>query len=173
MNIQHLNELIRVLENVNPIDFNLEEWVVTQEDLEQAIEEAIELNDTPLSRKYQQLQDPNNCGTVCCAMGWACQDQYFIENGLTLGGAAQIPTHLSAIYNEDTGKTEKQPTYGFLAIKDFFEFENIQTGENLFLDSSYEAQDKTTPEQVIARVRDLIEIGEDKFLEHYEGSYYD
>ena len=58
MNIQHLNELIRVLGNVNPINFNLEEWIVTQEDLEQ----AIELNDTPLSRKYQQLQDPNKTG---------------------------------------------------------------------------------------------------------------
>lgn len=168
MNIQHLNELIRVLENVNPIDFNLEEWVVTQEDLEQ----AIELNDTPLSRKYQQLQDPNNCGTVCCAMGWACQDQYFIENGITLD-TARIPTHLSTLYNEQTGKSEKQLTHGFLAIKYFFEFENIQTGEHLFLDCSYEAQDKTTPEQVIARVRDLIKIGEDKFLEHYEGSYCD
>lgn len=168
MNIQHLNELIRVLENVNPIDFNLEEWIVTQEDLEQ----AIELNDTSLSRKYQQLQDPNNCGTVCCAMGWACQDQYFIENGLTLGGAAQMPTHLSTFYNEQTGKTEKQPTHGFRAIKNFFEFENIQTGESLFLDSSYETQDKTTPEQVIARVRDLIKIGEYKFLKHYEEFYY-
>lgn len=166
MNIQHLNELIRVLENVNPIDFNLEEWIVTQEDLEQ----AIELNDTSLSRKYQQLQDPNNCGTVCCAMGWACQDQYFIENGLTLG-TAQTPTHLSTFYNEQTGKTEKQTTHGFRAIKDFFDFENIQTGEHLFLDSSYEAQDKTTPEQVIARVRDLIKIGEDKFLKHYEEFY--
>ena len=168
MNIQHLNELIRVLENVNPIDFNLAEWVATQEDLKQ----AIEFNDTPLSRKYQQLQDPNNCGTVCCAMGWACQDQYFIENGLTLG-TAQMPTHLSTVYNEITGKSEKQRTHGFRAIKDFFDFENIQTGEHLFLDSAYEAQDKTTPEQVIARVRDLIKIGEDKFLEHYEGSYYD
>ena len=167
MNIQHLNELIRVLENVNPIDFNLEEWVVTQADLE----EAKEFNNTPLSRKYQQLQDPNSCGTVCCAMGWACQDQYFIENGLTLG-TAQMPTHLSTLYNEQTGKTEKQPTHGFRAIKYFFEFENIQTGENLFLDSSYEAQDKTTPEQVIARVRDLIKIGEDKFLKHYEDFYY-
>ena len=56
--------------------------------------------------------------------------------------------------------------------KTFFDFENIQTGENLFLDSSYEAQDKTTPEQVIARVRDLIKIGEDKFLKHYEEFYY-
>ena len=168
MNIQHLNELIRVLENVNPIDFNLAEWVVDQKDLQIAIDSEWDISD----RKYQQLQDPNNCGTVCCAMGWACQDQYFIENGLTLG-TAQMPTHLSTLYNEQTGKTEKQPTHGFRAIKYFFEFENIQTGENLFLDSSYEAQDKTTPEQVIARVRDLIKIGEAKFLEHYEGSYYD
>ena len=103
MNIQHLNELIRVLENVNPIDFNLAEWVATQADLE----EAKEFNNDHLEHKYQQLQDPNNCGTVCCAMGWACQDQYFIENSLTLGGAAQIPTHLSTLYNEQTGKTEK------------------------------------------------------------------
>ena len=168
MNIQHLNELIRVLENVNPIDFNLEEWIVTQEDLDQAKEFEVYLS----KHKYQQLQDPNNCGTVCCAMGWACQDQYFIENGLTLG-AAQMPTHLSTLYDEQTGKSEKQFTYGFQAIKDFFDFENIQTGENLFLASSYETQDKTTPEQVIARVRDLIKIGEDKFLEHYEGVYYD
>ena len=167
MNIQHLNELIRVLENVNPIDFNLEEWVVDQKDLQIAIDNEWDISD----RKYQQLQDPNNCGTVCCAMGWACQDQYFIEKGLTLG-TAQMPTHLSMIYNETTGENEKQATHGFRAIKYFFEFENIQTGENLFLDSSYEAQDKTTPEQVIARVRDLIEIGEDKFLEHYGGSYY-
>ncbi len=168
MNIQHLNELIRVLENVNPIDFNLKEWVVDQKDLQIAIDLEWDISD----RKYQQLQDPNSCGTVCCAMGWACQDQYFIENGLTLG-TNQMPTHLSTLYNEQTGKTEKQPTHGFRAIKYFFEFENIQTGESLFLDSSYETQDKTTPEQVIARVRDLIEIGEDKFLKHYEGSYYD
>lgn len=165
MNIQHLNELIRVLENVNPIDFNLAEWVVDQKDLQIAIANEWDISD----RKYQQLQDQNNCGTVCCAMGWACQDQYFIENGLTLGGAAQTPTHLSTIYNKNTGKSEKQPTRGFKAIKDFFGFENIKTGENLFLDRAYETQDKTTPEQVIARVRDLIEIGEDKFLEHYEG----
>lgn len=168
MNIQHLNELIRVLENVNPIDFNLEEWVVDQKDLQIAIDHEWDISD----RKYQQLQDPNNCGIVCCAMGWACQDQYFIENGLTLG-TAQMPTHLSTFYNEQTGKTEKQPTHGFRAIKYFFEFENIKTGENLFLDVVYETTDKTTPEQVIARVRDLIKIGEDKFLEHYEGSYYD
>lgn len=167
MNIQHLNELIRVLENVNPIDFNLAEWIVTQEDLEQ----ALEFNNTPLSHKHQQLQDPNNCGTVCCAMGWACQDQYFIKNGISIG-ESKMPTHLSTIYNEDTGKSEKQLTYGFRAIKDFFDFENIQTGENLFLDSSYETQDKTTPEQVIARVRDLIKIGEDKFLKYYEEFYY-
>ena len=167
MNIQHLNELIRVLENVNPIDFNLEEWVVTQADLE----EAKEFNNTPLSRKYQQLQDPNNCGTVCCAMGWACQDPYFIENGLTLG-KNQMPTHLSAFYDTFLDKDAQQPTHGFRAIKDFFEFENIQTGESLFLGSSYETQDKTTPEQVIARVRDLIKIGEDKFLKHYEEFYY-
>ena len=168
MNIQHLNELIRVLENVNPIDFNLAEWIVTQANLE----EAKEFNDDLLKHKYQQLQDPNSCGTVCCAMGWACQDQYFIKNGLTLDGAAKIPTHLSTLYNEQTGKTEKQPTHGFRAIKDFFEFENIQTGENLFLDSSYETQDKTTPEQVIARVRDLIKIGEAAFLKHHIEAHY-
>ena len=168
MNIQHLNELIRVLENVNPIDFNLAEWVVDQKDLQIAIDNDWDISD----RKYQQLQDPNNCGTVCCAIGWACQDSYFTKNGLTLG-TNQMPTHLSTLYNEQTGKTEKQPTHGFRAIKDFFDFENIQTGENLFLDSSYEAKDKTTPEQVIACVRDLIEIGEDKFLEHYEEAYYD
>ena len=168
MKIEHLNELIRVLENVNPINFNLAEWIVTQEDLEL----ALEFNNDPLEHKYQQLQDPNSCGTVCCAMGWACQDQYFIENGLTLG-IAKMPTHLSTIYNVDTGKSEKQLTHGFQAIKYFFDFENIETGENLFLDSSYEAQDKTTPEQVIARVRDLIKIGEDKFLEHYKDVYYD
>ena len=167
MNIQHLNELIRVLENVNPIDFNLAEWVVDQKDLQIVIDNEWDISD----RKYQQLQDPNNCGTVCCAIGWACQDQYFIENGISIG-ESKVPTHLSTLYNEQTGKSEKQLTYGFLAIKDFFDFENIQTGENLFLDSSYEAQDKTTPEQVIARVRDLIEIGEDKFLEHYEDAYY-
>lgn len=167
MNIQHLNELIRVLENVKPIDFNLEEWVVTQDDLA----EAKEFNENLLSRKYQQLQDPNNCGTVCCAMGWACQDSYFIENGLTLG-TNQMPTHLSTLYNEPTGEYEKQLIRGFRAIKDFFEFENIQAGEWLFLDSSYEDKDKTTPEQVIARVRDLIKIGEDKFLKHYDEFYY-
>ena len=167
MNIQHLEQVIRVLENVNPINFNLEEWVVTQEDLEQAKEFEVYLS----KHKYQQLQDPNNCGTVCCAMGWACQDQYFIENGISIG-ERKMPTHLSTLYNEDTGKYEKQPTHGFRAIKYFFDFENIQTGEHLFLDSAYEAQDKTTPEQVIARVRDLIKIGEDKFLEHYEDAYY-
>lgn len=141
---------------------------MTQEDLA----EAEEFNENLSRHKYQQLQDPNNCGTVCYAMGWACQDQYFIENGLTLG-TAQMPTHLSTLYNEQTGKSEKQTTHGFRAIKDFFDFENIQTGEHLFLDSSYEAQDKTTPEQVIARVRDLIKIGEAKFIKHYEDVYYD
>ena len=167
MNIQHLNELIRVLENVNPIDFNLAEWIVTQADLE----EAKEFNNTPLSRKYQQLQDPNSCGTVCCAMGWACQDKYFIENGLTLG-KDQIPTHLSAFYDTFLDKDVQQTTRGFRAIRYFFEFENLLTGESLFLDSSYETQDKTTPEQVIKRVRDLIKIGEAAFLKHRIEAHY-
>ena len=51
MNIQHLNELIRVLENVNHIDFNVAEWIVTQADLE----EAKEFINDPLEHKYQQL----------------------------------------------------------------------------------------------------------------------
>ena len=140
MKIEHLNELIRVLENVNPINFNLAEWVFDQKDLQIAIDNEWDISD----RKYQQLQDPNNCGTVCCAMGWACQDQYFIKNGLTLD-TNQMPTHLSTLYNEDTGKYEKQPTHGFRAIKYFFEFENIQTGENLFLDISYLMKPKTKP----------------------------
>ena len=104
-------------------------------------------------------------------MGWACQDQYFIKNGLILG-AAQIPTHLSMVYNEQLGKVEEQTTRGFRAIKDFFEFEKIQTGEGLFLDRAYETRDKTTPEQVIARVLDLIKLGEDKFLEQYKRAYF-
>ena len=67
---------------------------------------------------------------------------------------------------------EEQTTRGFRAIKDFFEFEKIQTGEGLFLDRAYETRDKTTPEQVIARVLDLIKLGEDKFLEQYKRAYF-
>lgn len=64
MNIQHLNELIRVLENVNPIDFNLEEWIVTQADLE----EAKEFNDDLLRHNTNNFKTQTIAEQ--CAVQW-------------------------------------------------------------------------------------------------------
>ncbi len=66
MHIERLKHMTKLLRSIPPQNFNLTDWTEADEgivDTQQAIE----------------------CGTVCCAVGWACSDPWFIEQGLHWG----------------------------------------------------------------------------------------
>ena len=55
MNKERLKHLVTILQGVNPALFNLRDWVNNKE-----------------------------CGTICCALGWAAQDPEFNKQGLKM-----------------------------------------------------------------------------------------
>lgn len=169
MNIQHLNELIRVLENIKPVDFNLIDWVIKSEDFPYNTkwsEEKIQNLDPENLHIHQQLTDEHNCGAVCCALGWAAQDPYFNNLNFHLD-KFNYPVLL--VENPD-GTTEE--LLSFEGAVKILGFNTNQTCALLFLDEAYPTGYKTTPEQVIARVRDLVKIGESEFIKKYESIVY-
>lgn len=101
----------------------------------------------------------NECGTVCCALGWAASDEEFIAQGLFL--------------KEDKKRKLMQPFFhaqhGYYAASKFFEITLFQA-MNLFSPDSYEDEaenlnllDKgrfnpslVKPHHVIARIKELL-----------------
>lgn len=83
------------------------------------------------------------CGSVCCAIGSACEDPWFRERGLKLGG------------DEDIGYC---PVFGnkrsWAAVSEFFGLADGQA-EYLFSSRTYN-QLHPEPEDVIRRIRGLL-----------------
>lgn len=125
MDTQRLQHLITILENVPAEKFDLETWT----------------QDTP-------------CGTVFCAIGWACMDQKFLAQGLCLSGSApRLEVDGDVLSNWD-------------AVEVFFELTADQA-IHLFCDEAYgggydDNYDAYTPSRataadVIKRIRELLE----------------
>lgn len=141
MNIERLQHLIVILNKINTANFNLEGWGKIN-------------TDANISIKAQQ-----ECGSVCCAIGWSLLSPKFRKEGL----------RYSKFHSYFVGKNAISPVYGkdeyghdiegWEAVSKFFGIK-CKTATHLFNASSYSTGDSTTPQQVIERIKAIIEHGE-------------
>ncbi len=116
------------------------------------------------------------CGTACCAVGWAAQDPWMNAEGLRLralrqsahGGTIEKrilpdgPVPSERFEPSNPGEVELiEPVYlgstGFDAVARFFDIPKA-TADYLFLQDSYEDGDDTKPEDVLSRVEHAIAL---------------
>ena len=128
MHIERLTELRNMLQSIPEELFDLIDWT----------------SSTDLFIHNKTQNELIGCGTVCCAIGWACSHHPFNEQGLQwlemTNGVRSVPC-----YNDKTG---------YYAICDFFEI-SVDTVIWLFSVDSYEDENATIQE-VIARIDSLI-----------------
>ena len=164
MNIDALKYMIEMLKGIKEQGkkFDLREWVIM--DKEHPV-----------------------CGTSCCAMGYAALDPVFQLAGLSmyayiyLADNDDMTNKILLKTTEDFNKVAKQYydrqvmydfTYkndeiesGFSAAVKLFDFENEETAEILFLQSSYlDEPNEGSIDEIIERIEYLIKFGEENFL---------
>jgi hypothetical protein len=82
-----------------------------------------------------------NCGTTACAVGWACLDPVFIEQGLTFDSLRIAPEFMG---ND-----------GWYAVKTFFDI-TFDQSRKLFDIGYYEKGAGTGPDEVADRIEAFI-----------------
>lgn len=122
MNVERLLELANLLETIPEDNFNLVSWGCNFDELRAPQKELIE------------------CGTVCCAVGWACSHPPFNEQGL------QFNWNYLPSYKNKTS---------WSAVTKFFEIPDA-VADYLFLSSLYQSEDGNNPQAVIERIRDIV-----------------
>lgn len=138
MNIKRLKQLAKLLKTIPDSNFNLDYW--RSEDV---------------SKK--SISEELQCGTVCCAVGWACSYKPFNKAGL--------------YYSEGSPNYKCEVTSTNLtdwdAVETFFGL-NRDTVVYLFSDYYYSTRNKTTPQQVVDRIEGLLESG--KLINLYDSN---
>lgn len=124
MNVERLRELANLLTTIPETNFNLNSWVASG-------------GSNVLNVDKQSLID---CGTVCCAVGWACSHPPFIEQGLHWD-ESDYPTY--------------EESNSWSAVEAFFDIPE-EVAIYLFLDASYNIAN-IKPQDVIDRINDIIE----------------
>lgn len=134
MNTERLLELLKLLDTIPNDNLDLHTWAF----------ENIE------DRSQQQLID---CGTTCCAVGWACSHPPFMSQGLRwLDKPVPSPTYL------------KHSSWD--AVEAFFEINNA-VATWLFSEDLYPY--KYSIEDVRKRIGDLLE--DEDLYDHLTKSY--
>ena len=122
MNTERLLELLKLLDTIPNDNLDLSTWAF----------------EDPRDKSQQQLVD---CGTTCCAVGWACSHPPFIDEGL----------HWSH-------KSEPMPAYlkhsSWNAVEAFFEINNA-VATWLFDVDSYPSE--YSIQNVRQRIEEIIE----------------
>lgn len=129
MNTVRLRQLAKLLKTIPDSNFNLD---------------CCRSEDTSKKSIGEELQ----CGTVCCAVGWACSYKPFNKAGL--------------YYSEGSPNYKCEVTStnltGWRAVEAFFGINN-DTAVYLFSDYYYSTRDNTTPHQVVDRIKALLQSG--------------
>lgn len=124
MNVERLKELTNLLKTIPETNFDLAAWIDSG-------------GSNILNIDKQSLID---CGTVCCAVGWACSHPPFIKQGLH--------------WDESD-----YPAYGesssWSAVEAFFDIPE-EVAIYLFINASYNIAN-IKPQDVIDRINDIIE----------------
>ena len=127
MNVERLKELTKLLSTIPETNFDLSAWVGSG-------------GSNILNIDKQSLID---CGTVCCAVGWACSHPPFVKQGLHWD-SCDYPAY--------------QDSSAWDAVEAFFEIP-LEVAEYLFLMDSYNIAN-IRPQDVIDRINDIIEDSE-------------
>jgi hypothetical protein len=93
---------------------------------------------------YQESED---CGTVACAVGWACTLPEFRRAGLTLDA--------SGFRGMQRGRPRYRGWFGFKAAEKFFGLDSA-AAERLFSPEVYPNGSRTRPQTVARRIRELV-----------------
>lgn len=86
-----------------------------------------------------------HCGSYFCAIGHACQNQWFIDRGLSLYAG------IYPVFKKPNGGKSTN----WLAVEQFFDLNGNQT-EYLFHVDSYPEKSLAKPSDVIERIKELI-----------------
>lgn len=105
---------------------------------------------------------PLKCHTVGCAIGWAASEPAFMDLGLCLVAGPEASQAGIALVEDD-----QAVYYEEVAIRHFFNFDNMVTGLILFYPSRYATGKRTQLSDVIARIKYLLENGEEKLRFNY------
>lgn len=142
MNTVRLRQLIKLLKTIPDTNFSLDYWRS-----EDASKKSI----------GEELQ----CGTVCCAVGWACSYKPFNKAGLHyFEGSPRYKCEVTA-----TNLTN------WTAVETFFGLNN-DTAVYLFSDYYYSTRNKTTPQQVVDRIEYLLRFGKLVSLDDFNVQCY-
>lgn len=128
MKTDRLTELCTVLRKIPRENFNLELWIDNFQN------EKTDISNLSIKQKI-------NCGTVCCAIGWACSHKPFIKQGFVLEMDGR---HGWPVYKNETG---------WEAIEKFFKIPT-EVAHYLFSDYSYKKAPK--PQKVINRIQKIM-----------------
>ena len=125
MNRERLEHLITVISKIPKENLSLKHWVSTP------------------GNKIGDIDQKSlvECGTVCCAVGWACSDPIFNEQGLVWDYMLQQPR-----YKYDTSWT---------AAMEFFDI-TFPKALRLFDWESYD--ENVTPEDIIAHIKVELQL---------------
>lgn len=120
--------------------FDLREWIWIEDEDEDGYDDAIDNIISAMStpKSFDTLLE---CGTTCCAVGWACAMPEFKLQGLGYCGVG--PT-----FNNK---------YGWAAVSEFFDITTLEA-EGLFQHDSprYVGLDHIKPTDVARAIRDLV-----------------
>jgi len=139
MNIERLTKLAELLDKVDEQrkPFNLSVWVRSPTELT-----GLDLEDTAAASGLTREEvTSHECGTVACAVGHACLDSWFNEQGLIL---------------DLDGQPKFENNQSWDAVAAFFEV-GIELAIFLFDHGNYEEETETTAAEVAYRIRALIE----------------
>ena len=139
MNIERLTKLAELLDKVaeERKPFNLSMWVRSSTELTD-----MDLGDTAAASGLTKEGVANHeCGTVACAVGHACLDPWFNEQGLTANAGGQ------PMYGKDNS---------WDAVAAFFEIER-ELAILLFDYANYDEEAETTAAEVAYRIRAFTE----------------
>ena len=154
MNIEAMNQLIRVLTNVQNTPelataFNLDDWMNAYEKVD--YRELEGRYGADYADDAKRIMIPHKCGATACAVGYAGLDPWFRARGLSTSIDGDVKYVLPGENEDDDGAYD-----GFDAAAEFFGISG-NDAYNLFSDSAYPDGGGTGPDQVIARVKQMIE----------------
>lgn len=148
-NFERLTELLNVLKSIPEENFSLDHWIQTRYSANDSTEELVK------------------CGTVACAVGWACLHKPFQDLGLRLSKDDDRWSEIE-VDEDNYGIKSSFPVYqekvGWGAISRFF---SLDTKEATYIFAKESYQFLYTGEfyepsvrDVIARIEKLLQYGE-------------
>lgn len=152
--IKKLTKLVNKLKKVNSKKFDMHHWI--------------------FNKKEQNLTNPNSCGTVACALGWATT--IFPRSLKILSYKYAHSGTIALRRTEDINKSHKMfgvdgdlyPTY----IASYLFKISPQTSEALFMPDNYTTDGKHIKNQVVERLLDLITALKNKTDFEYDKQKY-